>query len=203
MDLLWPESSARAARNNLNVAIHGLRRSLEAGGKRPYVVFRDECYLLDPSLDVWIDVEEFAAARSSGHELRRASQIEAANECFEHAVGLYRGELFEDDAEGEWYLGRRRQVEEQFAEALELTAEHAYASMDFVACIDTCHRLLQVDPCRETTHRLLMHAYVAQNQHHLAARQYATCVSALLEHLDAAPQPETTATFVDLLRCDD
>ena len=48
MDLLWPGSTPASARNNLNVAIYGLRRALEAGAPGPHVVFRDGAYRSRP-----------------------------------------------------------------------------------------------------------------------------------------------------------
>ena len=44
-----------------------------------------------------------------------------------------------------------------------------------------------------------MHAYVADHQYHLAARQYAHCVATLTDELGVAPHPETTAVFTSLL----
>ena len=191
MDLLWPHSSARAARNNLNVAVHGLRRSLEVGGPGPHVVFKDGCYMLSPALDVWFDVAEFEAERERAQHHRRhgpgQEPIAEARAGFARMAQLYQGELFADDTAGEWFLSTRRLLEEQFAEALEVIAEEAHASGDEVTCVDTCHRLLTVDPCREPAHRLLMVAYTAQGLYHLAARQYAVCVTSLQEELDVCP----------------
>jgi DNA-binding SARP family transcriptional activator len=199
MDLLWPHSSPRAARNNLNVAMHGLRRSLESGGPGPYIIFRDGCYQLAPDLDLWLDVEELTATRDAGHRHLRIGEAEAARISFEQVVDLYRGELFADEAHGDWFLPTRRLLADHFAEALEIVAGHAHGQGDVVACVDTCHHLLAVDPCRESAHRLLMTAYVAQGQYHLAARQYAICVNSLQEELDVAPHPETTELFLSLL----
>lgn len=200
MELLWPRSSARAARNNLNVAIHGLRRSLEAGGPGPYVVFKNGCYSLDRGLTIWIDFETFARERDLAHQLHRAGQDDLAVERFSDVAALYGGELFADDHSSDWPLPARRLLADRFAEALELVAIGSFDRDDLVACVDNCVRLLEVDPCRESTHRLLMRAYAAGGHHHLAARQYATCVANLADELDASPQPETTATFLDVLR---
>lgn len=199
MDLLWPHSSARAARNNLNVAIHGLRRSLEAAGQGPHVVFRDGCYQLAPDLDLWVDVEAFDTERAWAHGCLRSGDETGAEAAFNRLVALYRGELFADDLEGEWFLPLRVRLEDQYAEALEILAGLAHARDDEITCVDICQRLLIIDPCREAAHRLLMEAYVAQERYHLAARQYATCVDSLHERLGLAPHPDTTALFLNLL----
>ena len=49
MDLIWPETPPEAARNNLNVAIYGLRQSLrQAGLSESTILYQDDCYLLNP-----------------------------------------------------------------------------------------------------------------------------------------------------------
>src|SRR5262249_15316851 len=60
MSMFWPEVSADAARNSLNVAIHGLRQSLRtAVGDTAVVIHQDQAYFIDPALDIWVDVEVF------------------------------------------------------------------------------------------------------------------------------------------------
>jgi hypothetical protein len=44
-----------------------------------------------------------------------------------------------------------------------------------------------------------MRAYVFEHRYHLAARQYADCVSALADELGVGPHPSTTALFSELL----
>lgn len=200
MNLLWPHSSARSARNNLNVAMHGLRRSLEAGGPGPYVVFKDGCYGLASCLSIWLDVEEVRSAWDEGHALRQRCDEDAAERRFGQVVSMYRGELFADDGEGEWYLPIRRRLEDQYTESLELLSGYASDRGDHVRVVELCDRLLVADPCRETAHRLLMVTYAVQGRHHLAARQYANCVSSLQEHLDIAPHEDTTSAFLQLLQ---
>ena len=58
MNEFWPDVAPDAARNSLNVAIHGLRQSLRAAaGDRAIVIHRDGRYFIDPALDLWVDIE--------------------------------------------------------------------------------------------------------------------------------------------------
>jgi DNA-binding SARP family transcriptional activator len=51
MTAFWPDASPEAARNSLNVAIHGLRQSLRAvAGDTPVVIYRDQNYFIEPTL---------------------------------------------------------------------------------------------------------------------------------------------------------
>ncbi len=198
MDLLWPESSARSARNNLNVAIYGLRRSLEVGGSGPYITHADGAYGFACSVSISSDVAEFEALVRDANGLRQAGHLDAAVEAYQRAATLYRGPLFDDATTGEWYLLDRRLLEERYVDAMDQLATHAYRAGEIRRAIELCHAMLRIDQCHETAHRLLMRAYAASDQYHLAARQYADCVTTLHDELDVAPHPETTAIFRSL-----
>ena len=53
MDVFWPDAAPAAARNSLNVAVHGLRRAFRASAEVPVVVLQDGAYRLadDPYQD--------------------------------------------------------------------------------------------------------------------------------------------------------
>jgi DNA-binding SARP family transcriptional activator len=53
MEAFWPEAAPAAARNSLNVAVHGLRRAFRASAEVPVVVLQDGAYRLadDPYQD--------------------------------------------------------------------------------------------------------------------------------------------------------
>ena len=50
MDAFWPEAAPAAARNSLNVAVHGLRRAFRDTARGPVVVLEDGTYRLGPQL---------------------------------------------------------------------------------------------------------------------------------------------------------
>lgn len=199
MHLLWPHSSERSARNNLNVAIYGLRRTLEAGGDGPYVTFGDGTYRIAPERTVWIDARAFSRACAHADDAVRAERPSVAEQQLRSAVALYRGPLFADDTSAEWYLLDRQALAEEYAGALHQLAALRYDADDSVECIDLCRQALRVEPCREVTYRLLMRAYARQRLYHLAARAYQDCVSTLGRVLEVGPHPDTTKTFEELL----
>ena len=198
MDLLWPRVAPQSARNNLNVAISGLRRSLESAAPGTYVVHHDGSYSLASHLDLWTDVTEFESARRAGNRLIDDGDDVAAREHLERALELYRGPLFED-SDAEWLHPDRRLIEERYVAMQERLAALYLRCHDDERALETGHAILRVEPCRETAHQLLMRAYAAQGQYHLAARQYAECVTALERDFGIAPHPDTTAIFRDLL----
>lgn len=193
MDLLWPDSAPGAARNNLNVAVHGLRRFLRGSGERGrHVLFVDGGYLLNPELDLRVDLAEFEEHLVAGRRLGGRGDVRGAARRLEAAEALYRGPLFEDDLYEDWTITPRQTVEDRHVEALAALAAHYRTLGDDLGCVRASRKVLTVQPMYEAAHRHLMHAYARLDQHHLALRQYRECVSVLRAELRVPPAPETT-----------
>lgn len=199
MDLLWPYATPASARNNLNVAIYGLRRTLEVGGPGPYVSHREGSYQLAPGLTVWSDADAFETHRRLARSAVAEDRTTDADHHLSRATELYRGPLFADAADGEWYLTARRTLLEHYTDVLERRARLRCEAGDLDSCIDLCRQLLGVEPCHEVAHRQLMRSYAARGLYHLVARQYAECVRELRRRLDTSPHPETTSIYQALV----
>lgn len=199
MDLLWPNSPPQSARNNLNVAIYGLRRTLEVGGSGPFIVHRDGAYQIAPGRTVWIDAHAFISVCAEADRAVVEQREHVAQRRLRDAIALYRGPLFADDMTGEWYLSDRQALVERYAGALHRLATLRHELGAVTESIELCRRVLEVEPCREVTHRLLMRAYARQRLYHLVARQYQDCVETLARTLDVSPHPDTTRIFRDLV----
>ena len=199
MELLWPGYSYRAARNNLNVCLHGVRRSLQASGpNREHVVYRDGCYGLNPELRWSVDRDRFVAlsvaARSLAAEKRFGKALSAATS----AGAAYGGPLLQDDHAAEWFEPDRRWLHEQFLGVLELEVGMRLDADDVDGARATARRILCEDPCRESGHRLLMRCYARQHQGDLLTRQYHQCLSALEQQLGIGPTTETVRLYHEL-----
>ena len=72
MDVFWPDAAPTAARNSLNVAVHGLRRAFRASASGPVVVLDSGAYRLDPTVRLWLDVDEFELHAADG---RRREEV--------------------------------------------------------------------------------------------------------------------------------
>lgn len=147
MERFWPDAPAAAARNNLNVAIHALRRHLQAGaaGER-HVLFRHDCYQLNPATPTWVDVEEFDGRVAAA---RRAERAAGSVDALEAAVSLYRGPLFEDEPYQDWSADLRRTLHDAYVEVLERLCDLHLAALDHPACVTAGRRLLAVEPAHE------------------------------------------------------
>jgi DNA-binding SARP family transcriptional activator len=198
MEAFWPGYVHGSARNNLNVSLYNLRRTLEDERAGQYVLHADGCYLLNGGLAWWIDRDEFLTLLDVGRVHRRADRRGEAVEAFRMAVDVYRGPLLEDDTTSEWHLPEQRRLEALHLQALEQLAE-LYLEMSAPALAEqAAQRALGDDPCRESTHRLLMRCYAEQHQQHLVSRQLRLCETTLRHRLDIAPARETVRLFETL-----
>jgi DNA-binding SARP family transcriptional activator len=199
MELFWPEAAASAARNNLNVAVHGLRRFLRGpDGPDTYVLFQDNAYLLNPAVEVWVDLDEFERRTAAARELRIRGDVLGAVRELEIAEALYRGALFEDDPYEDWTAVPRRAAEDRYVEVLGALGEGYGELGDDGACIRVARKVLDVQPANEVAHRDLMRCYVRLGQHHLALRQYRDCAERLRSELDIAPGRETVRLYEEV-----
>jgi DNA-binding SARP family transcriptional activator len=193
MAVFWPEAEPAAARNSLNVAIHGLRRSLgAAAADHRVVLYRDGSYFLDPAVDIWVDIEAFDALVTSARRHLTRDETAAAQADLHAAIGLYHGDFLADDPYERWAQVTREQLRLAYLDCLDQLARLRFAAGDYRGCADACRTLLAGDPCREQTQRLLMRCHSRLGQPQLALRTYHTLAAALRTELQMAPAPATT-----------
>ena len=203
MEHFWPEAEPEAARNNLNVAMHRLRRALGRDGF-PFVLFSGGHYRLNPKLAVSTDADAFLAHAARAAELERDGDLDGAIREYAACVGLYQGELLAEDRyeHDEWLLPLRQQLRDRYLHVLDRLGAIHFDRQEVPACTTTCAKLLAVDPCNEGAHRMLMRCYARLGQPQLAQRQYQTCIQALNRQLGIPTSPETTELYRRIVRRD-
>ncbi len=200
MELFWPGADPDTARNNLNVAIYGLRQALrQEQSSYSHLLFKDDCYLLNPELRVWNDCEAFSQHLSTGEYLDRQGKFKEALQEYLVAEALYQGEFLEEDRYEEWLLSQRQYLSEEYLNLLNHLSRYYFDQGEDNACATMCRKMLAIDPCREETHRRLMRCYQRQGQTYLALRQYHLCFEALKNELDIAPATATRDLY-ELIR---
>jgi len=191
MDVFWPDAEPETARNNLNVAIHAIRRALRGVVERPVVIYRDGAYSIAPDMQVWLDVEEFKCLVSAGQRLESRNQSAAVSE-YEAAISLYQGDFLQENPYEGWTVLTRESLRMAYLNTLDSLSRIYFSQERYAACIMACQSILDRDRCREDAHCMLMRCYNRQGQDHMALRQYQACVEALRLELDVAPAPATT-----------
>lgn len=196
MDTFWPDADPEAARRNLHQAIYSLRQTLRRRRSDfRHVQFENDCYLLNPEMDVWLDVEEFEGHLQAGRRLEAAGQLEEAMAEYGVAEGLYQGDFLEEDLYEDWPMMQREHLRNKYLDVAERLSGYYVERGEHTAAIALCQKTLMQDNCNEEAYRRLMQCYQAQGQRHLAIRQYQTCVEALREELDLSPSEETVELY--------
>jgi DNA-binding SARP family transcriptional activator len=201
MDLFWRDAAPAAVRNNLNVAIYGLRQALRAA--RPafsHVLFQDDHYLLNPNMAVWVDFEEFVQRCEAGRSFEKKAKLAEAIREYEIAEGLYQGDFFKEDLYEDWPIPRREGLKDSYLVVLDRLSRYYLEQKRYTTCIHLSRRILTKDDCREGAHRRLMRCYSRQGQRNLALRQYHLCVETLARVLDVPPMQETTTLYHQIRR---
>jgi DNA-binding SARP family transcriptional activator len=201
MDLFWPDTPEESARNNLNVAIYGLRQALRKTYPfYSHVLFSDNCYLLNPGIQVWLDYEAFLQHIAVARNLEEFEDLEAAINEYNKAEALYQGEFLEEDRYEDWPMPKREQLKEEYIRLLDRLKRFSFEKQDYQVCITICRKMLAIDPCREEAHRQLMKCYFERKQPYMALRQYHQCVDALKDELMVGPSASTKELYENIRR---
>ncbi|MFN8489013.1 MAG: BTAD domain-containing putative transcriptional regulator [Caldilineaceae bacterium] len=203
LGLFWPEIAQASAQNNLRVALHRLRETLDKaqpGAADQLVISTRQTLQLNVAV-LRLDVATFQAQLDAcaTHAHPTLLGCDACLARLAQAVDLYRGELLvglavaDAPAFEEWLLLRRETLHQQALGALQTLVQayqqrgadeqvHRYAS-----------RQLALDPSREEAHRQLMRSLARRGRRNEALAQYETCRRLLREQLDVDPDLETVA----------
>lgn len=195
IDLFWPDVSMERGRNNLNVAMNGIRTSLRMVTDTPVIIYKDNAYGMAQDLQFWVDVEEFEKLVDSGRRLEVRNRLSAAISDYEAAVSLYQGDFLEENPYENWTVLPRERLRLAYLTTLDRLSHIYFSQTRYAACASLCQLILIRDPCREDAHCLLMQCYNHQGQDHLALRQYQSCVKALRIELEVEPMPETVKIY--------
>ncbi len=204
MGWLWPDSNLKKARWSLNSAVHGLRKLLAGCPSSPsgvsYVLLEEGYYRLGPDLRVATDVEEFDEHYERGRRLEGGGRFEEANEEYEKAVALYRGDYLLEDLYEDWTMVERERLANAYVDMLDRLAANYIETGRLRESIGACYRALEKDRCHESSHRLLIECYARMGQRDRAIRQYRLCERVLDQEYGASPSPATRSLHHSLSR---
>jgi DNA-binding SARP family transcriptional activator len=198
LEVLWPETDPHTANNRLKVAMHHLRQvcaPLDADAGAECVIFRDGCYMFNPSIRVWTDVDAFEAAWRAGAQMQRAGRVAEARTHFTRAEALYRGDFLEEDLFEDWALLRREELKDIYLTVLGKLSQDGFEAGDFERAGEGWRKILVKDPCREDVYRSLMRCCAHCGQRSLALHWYELCARVLEEQLHLEPEPETVMLY--------
>lgn len=187
--LFGGESNEQLALQSLRVQLAELREHL-AG----HLILSRQMLAFNYDSPHWIDVRAFE---------RRLAEASADDlPALAAATDLYRGDLLAglciQNAPGfDAWLAAERQRLRQLALGAFYKLLEAYAeARDLSAGLAVAERILAMQPTDEGCYCTAMDLLAACGEHEQALQLYERCRTALGEHAQGAPQPETTALYV-------
>lgn len=196
METFWPNAEASSARNSLNVALHHIRRALhEALPDYDFIRFKDECYFLNPEVEVWLDVEEFKRYCKRAQTLEREHGREAALAELEQAKEIYCGDFMEDELYDTWAASQREHFKEVHLVVLDRISKTYSLNGKPAQAVALCEDILARDNCREDVHRRLMLCYYRLDKRDKALKQFKKCEEILQAELEVKPTRATVELY--------
>jgi DNA-binding SARP family transcriptional activator/tetratricopeptide (TPR) repeat protein len=195
----WPELPEATARRRLSQALWQIRKTLDP---HPILLAEGDTVQIDPTLPLWIDVEEFQGQvnrYTKEHPPLSLSTCPSSTNLSEldKAITLYRGEFlagYYDD----WLLVERERLREVFLATLAHLAEGHKAQGEYEQALLYTRRLASEDPWREEAHREAMRLCHLLGRDAEALKQFELCRQILVEELGAEPSPETVALAAEI-----
>ena len=179
IDQLWPDLSPESADNQLRKALHEARRALDPD---PNATFAH--IVSGPPLGLvrgtWVDLDAFEDAAS---EARRRRDPEA----YEHAVGLYGGDLLPEDRYEDWADVRRETLRADFVALLVEWARLLEARADLDRATAALRRAVALDPVQENARAGLIRLHALAGRRQEALREYEELRITLRDELGTDP----------------
>jgi DNA-binding SARP family transcriptional activator/predicted ATPase len=204
IDLLWPDHSPVAARNNLRQTLFQLRHTLATcPGPAPHLFVTAKEIQFDPASDHWLDVAQFETCLSASRTHHPSGQV-LCPDCLarlETAAALYRGDFLSGFSLSHcprfewWQLLTQEACHRQALEALSMLVNSYDAKQDYGRVSRYACRQVELEPWRESAYRRCMRALALNGQRGEALRQYDICREQLAREMGVEPSAETTRLY--------
>jgi DNA-binding SARP family transcriptional activator len=199
-DLLWGDEPPKSAAGSLQTFVSVLRHHLASDRERAreLVITEPEAYRFATDL-VDLDLDRFdRLLERSAHEPTRL-----ARRSLDQALGLVRGEVFEDEPYADWAKGLRSTYQGRVLGAHLEAAEAALAELDYADALAHAEAAVALDRFSERAHRSAMLALYALGRQHEALETYRRFRARIDEDLGLEPTAETRALEAAVLRQED
>ena len=199
-DLLWGEAVPRNHMATLETYVSVLRQVLDPGGRpRDSVVLTERGgYRLDPDrLDV--DLDEFDRLVDEAGR----SVPDGALDALKRALGLVRGQVFEDEPYADWAQAVRDVYVQRQVQALIDGGRLSLLTGDAPGALAMAEQAVGLNPLAEPAYQVLMTAAYSLWRQDEALAAFDRCRRLLAEELGADPLDETVALHLSILRHED
>jgi len=194
-DLLLSGADLGRARRNLQSLASRLRRTLEPECARAadstFILRQGEGYCFNTKAPYSLDTAALRDLVEQGDRLVKMQRWADALDRCQRAIDLYVGDYTPGDLYEEWTLAPRKRCKALYMRALGLLAECQARIGGLDSAINTCQRIIEVEPWNEPAYRQKMYIHYCAGDQGEAEETYRYCAQALGEHLDVEVSLET------------
>jgi DNA-binding SARP family transcriptional activator len=190
---LWPDLDDGAAVNNLRVTLSLLHRALEPARpatEPPYFVRTEDDRLRLVSVGAEIDVDVFDAHLRAARDAERDATPSVALPHYRAALACYRGDLYCDIAEADWFQVERERYRVAYIESAVRAAQLVAAVGDIDEAEALASAALAADAWSESAAAVLVATALARGNRSAAHQRLQRCHDIATE-LGVEPSEET------------
>ena len=190
--MFWPDITPEDLKYRFKNTIYRLRRAI---GKET-ILFDDELYRFNRSLDYEYDVEAFL------REINLAKFTKSKDTKIQHyqnALQYYNGSYLPDH-DDTWVVTERERLSLMHTDVLLELAETHLNEGAFDKALKYAQRAIDKDPCLESAHRIAMRIHSAMGNRAYIERQYQSCIQSLWEEISAPPSEQTQQLHSQLMK---
>lgn len=197
VDLLWPDLTPEAGRDNLSTSLSSLRRQIETADVPKGAIFQADRLTVGLGRErVATDVAEFDLCLQQAEQEPDAG---ARARLFGQAVALYRGDLM-DGHYDEWIVRAQSEYRERFTATLARWSTALEEAGDLEAALSAVRRVIEADHFQEAAYLNQMRLLVRLGRKPAAQETSARLRQWLLEEMDTEPSPEFEAAAERILQ---
>lgn len=184
--IFWPTLSPGRMTSSFHAAKYKAHRALGI----EFAIFEDDCYQINPAMNIWYDVAEFRRLLVSARNRSVGDPDRVAE--FQQALKLYVGSYL-TDSYGEWTAQPREGLQTLFFELVRTLVDDLLARRQYSDALVAAQRGLEQDYYREDLHQVVMRCLVEIGQSAQALAHYDKISRRLMKDLGTRPNPNLRA----------
>jgi two-component SAPR family response regulator/predicted negative regulator of RcsB-dependent stress response len=191
-EALWPDLAEPAKlRLRFKNEIYRLRRAVG----QETVLFENEYYRFNPTIDHEYDVEAFETYLAKARSLAGAAE---QIDFYQKAIDLVRGKYLENIG-STWAWPERERLSQLFLSVCSALADLLYRDGQMARALMICKRAQQYEGTYEAVYRLMMQIYSRMGDKASIVHTYEVCAQIMQEVFNLPPADETQTLYQALI----
>lgn len=198
IEIFWPYHAHHAAKNNLNVTIHGIRKVFQRIlPDTPILTLENDCYQFSPNIIIQTDCDQIEQYHRNAKAIVSNLDPKNATKELQGIIEIYKGDFLETMYES-WMEKRRENYREIYLYSLNQLSQFYFKIGQYLEAIKYNKLMLEKDNCMEEIHRKLMLCYHKLGRQSKVIRQFQNCKKILQQELEMSPSQKTVALLTEL-----